>query len=68
MGQRDKRGILSRLKKTLLSRPKEDGESRELNLYKDEFAPDDPVLTEIRDTIRAREDAKKEPPAGSSTV
>jgi hypothetical protein len=68
MGQGGIRGILSRLKQTFTFRLKDDRESTELDLYRDEFAPDDPVLVEIRDAIRAREAARKKPPRGSSAA
>jgi hypothetical protein len=50
------RGIFARWKQLFTLERRRDSE-RELDPYRHEFAPNDPVLTEISEAVRAREAA-----------
>jgi hypothetical protein len=63
------RGIFARLKGLFTLRRSGDSASRELGPYREEFAPNDPVLGEISEAIRARQaEAGKESGKGSAAA
>jgi hypothetical protein len=63
------RGIFARLKGLFTLRRSGDSASHELGPYREEFAPNDPVLGEISEAIRARQaDGRKESGKGSAAA